>query len=317
MRGRLTNRTAVVSPSVMPSGEQIDLGYGDHHAVVVEVGGGLRTYSYRGIDVIDGYAEAEACSSGRGQILAPWPNRIEDGVYDFGGEHYQLPITEVSSSTAIHGLVRWMPWIVEEPTASRARLSCTLYPQPGYPFLLAMSTEYELSEAGLSVKMTATNLGDSAFPFGAGAHPYLRLGNRTVGSLTLSCPAATYLVSNERGLPVDKRSVEGTTNDFRHEREIGSLQLDHAFGDLERDAAGRAHITLRDPASGRAVAVWMDEHHPYAMIFTGDPLPDVRRRSIAIEPMTCPPNAFRSGDDLIVLRPGETFAAGWGIEPKF
>ena len=124
-------------------------------------------------------------------------------------------------------------------------------------------------------------------------------------------------MSNERGLPVDKRSVEGTTNDFRHEREIGSLQLDHAFGDLERDAAGRAQITLRDPASGRAVAVWMDEPYRYAMIFTGDPLPDVRRRSIAIEPMTCPPNAFRSGDDLIVLLPGETFAAGWGIEPNF
>ena len=312
-----SNRTAAISPRVSPSGEQINLAYEGHRAVVVEFGGGLRTYSYGGIDLLDGYAEEDVCSSGRGQILAPWPNRIEDGFYSFGGEECQLPITEVSTSTAIHGLTRWMPWIVEEHTSSRAMLSCTLYPQPGYPFLLVMSIQYQLAETGLSVKVTATNRGDSASPFGAGAHPYLRLGTETVDSLSLSCPASAYLVSNERGLPVDKKFVEGTPYDFREEHTIGSLQLDHAFSDLERDAAGRARISLRDPASDRALVVWMDEHYRYAMLFTGDALPDVRRRSIAIEPMTCPPNAFCSGDDLIVLQPWKTFAAEWGIEPLF
>ena len=51
------------------------------------------------------------------------------------------------------------------------------------------------------------------------------------------------------------------------------------------------------------------------MLFTGDPLPDVARRSLAVEPMTCPPDAFRSGEDLIRLEPGGSFTSTWGIRP--
>jgi aldose 1-epimerase len=51
------------------------------------------------------------------------------------------------------------------------------------------------------------------------------------------------------------------------------------------------------------------------MLFTGDPLPDVDRRSLAAEPMTCPPNAFRTGEALIRLEPGRSFTSAWGIAP--
>ena len=59
----------------------------------------------------------------------------------------------------------------------------------------------------------------------------------------------------------------------------------------------------------------MDESYRYLQLFTGDPLPDVSRRSIAVEPMTCPPNAFRTGEDLIRLEPGATATSVWGIVP--
>ena len=49
------------------------------------------------------------------------------------------------------------------------------------------------------------------------------------------------------------------------------------------------------------------------MLFTGDPLPDVNRRSLAVEPMTCPPNAFRSGEALTRLEPGDSATGAWGI----
>ena len=52
------------------------------------------------------------------------------------------------------------------------------------------------------------------------------------------------------------------------------------------------------------------------MLFTGDPLPDVARRSLAVEPMTCPPNAFRTGRDLIHLAPGQSVSSRWGIHPS-
>jgi len=56
--------------------------------------------------------------------------------------------------------------------------------------------------------------------------------------------------------------------------------------------------------------------HPYVMVFSGDPLPDVDRRSLGVEPMTCPPNAFRTHESLVVLDPGESTASSWGIEPR-
>jgi aldose 1-epimerase len=51
------------------------------------------------------------------------------------------------------------------------------------------------------------------------------------------------------------------------------------------------------------------------MLFTGDPLRDVNRCAIAVEPMTCPPNAFRTGEALVRLEPGQAFAGSWGIAP--
>ena len=63
-----------------PSGKQFELAHGDQRAVVVEVGGGLRSYSAGGRELLDGYGADEMCASGRGQVLLPWPNRIEDGA---------------------------------------------------------------------------------------------------------------------------------------------------------------------------------------------------------------------------------------------
>jgi len=37
------------------------------------------------------------------------------------------------------------------------------------------------------------------------------------------------------------------------------------------------------------------------------------RKSIAIEPMTCAPNAFNNEQGLIILAPFESFSASWGI----
>jgi aldose 1-epimerase len=107
--------------------------------------------------------------------------------------------------------------------------------------------------------------------------------------------------------------VEGTEYDFQQPRRIGSTTLDHAFTDLERDQDGLARVALRDPDHGTQVALWVDRSYPYLMLFSGDPLPNVNRRSLAVEPMTCPPNAFRTRDALIRLEPGSSCTSTWGI----
>jgi aldose 1-epimerase len=257
---------------IAPSGEQYELAFEDQRAVVVEVGGGLRTYTVGAREILDGYAEDEMCTSGRGQVLAPWPNRIEDGAYAFDGVDYQLALTEPKPGNAIHGLVRWASWTMLARDAARVTMGCLLHPQPGYPFTVRLAVEYALGADGLSVRTTALNEGGRACPFGVGHHPYFAAPTGRVDDMTLD------------GEP------------------IGDRQLD----DPQRmDAPWRLRID--------DVTLWADEQWKHVQLFTGDPLPDVNRRSLAVEPMTCPPNAFRSGEDLIRLEPGERFTGAWGI----
>jgi aldose 1-epimerase len=246
-------------------------------------------------------------------VLIPWPNRLEDGCYEFNGRRYQLPLNEPEHHNAIHGLVRWSTWTATEREPHRVVMEHILYPQPGYPFLLGISIEYGLSNSGLQVRTTATNLGTQSCPYGSGAHPYLTLGTATIDGLVLHLPGRTVLRSDERGLPIRREAVEGTDYDFRQSKRIGPIKLDHAFTDLERDVDGLARVELRDSDRDTKVSLWVDQTYPYLMLFSGDPLPNVRRRSLAVEPMTCPPNAFRTGDGLIRLEPGVSFTGTWGI----
>jgi aldose 1-epimerase len=291
------------------SGEQIELELGDQRVVIVEVGAGLREYSANGAPVLDGYAADAVCDSGRGQLLMPWPNRIDGGSYDFGGQSHQLALDEPERRNAIHGLVRWAAWTVAERAADRVRLEHRLHPSPGYPFALALGVEYALTADGLSVLTEATNVGADACPYGAGARPYLAVPGDRVDDATLQVPARTVLEADERGLPVGSVPVEGEL-DFRTPKPVGEVKLDHCFTDLVRDEDGLARVRLGE------TTLWADESYPYLMIFTGDPLPVGARRSLAVEPMTCAPNAFRSGDGLVRLEPGETHAGAWGITPR-
>jgi aldose 1-epimerase len=296
-----------------PSGEQIEIERDGQQAVVVEVGGGLRSYAAHGRELLDGYRVDAMSTSGRGQVLSPWPNRLRHGSYEFDGRLHQLPLTEPERHNAIHGLVRWLPWTIAERAADRVVVENVIHPQPGYPFRVALRIEYALSSAGLAVRSTARNVGDRPCPYGSGAHPYLTLGTPTIDVATLCVPASTVLLSDGEGIPTGTAPVEGRPYDFRRPRPIGRTTLDNAFTDLERDEDGIASVELHHEERG--VALWMDEAYRYVMVFSGDPLPDVNRRSLAIEPMTCPPNAFSTGEALVRLQPGESFTAAWGISP--
>ena len=302
-------------PDELPSGVQIEIRAGDRHVVVTEVGAGLRAFTVGDRDVLDGYAADEKASAGRGQVLIPWPNRIEDGAYEFGGVRHQLRLTEPEARNAIHGLVRWDAWAISEREPDRVVLEHSLHLQPGYPFSLALRIEYAVSEEGLQVTSTATNIGREACPYGSGQHPYVTLGTETVDTLLLRAPGRTVLHADGRGIPDGAASVDGTEHDFREARPIGATQLDHAFTDLERDDDGLARVELRRLDNGARLSLWLDQSYPYLQLFTGDPLPSVSRRSLAVEPMTCAPNAFRTGEGVVVLDPGESTTSAWGIQP--
>jgi len=304
--------------SVPPSGEQWTIRHGEHEVVVVEVGAGLRSYTHGGRQVVSGYPREDRCPAGRGQLLIPWPNRIRDGRYTFAGQSHQLPLTEPERGNAIHGLVRWAIWSVRAQDVDAITLGCRLRPQQGWEWCLDLSVTYALADSGLTVTPSARNVGASAAPFGFGAHPYLSVGEKRVDEVQVGIPAAAFLEVDDRRLPLGLAAVDDTDQDFREPRRLRKMALDTAFTNLVADPDGRWRVTVSHPQTGRLVTLWADASaYQWLQVFTGDSLPLASRRTsgIAVEPMTCPPDAFSSGDDLLVLEPEQEFAAPWGITP--
>jgi aldose 1-epimerase len=298
--------------NVAGSGEQFELRRGDQHVVVVEVGAALRSYRVGERDVIDGFAADAHADGARGQPLIPWPNRLRDGRYTWEGETHQLPLSEPANANAIHGLLRWRNWTVLAWAQARVSFGLRLHPMPGYPFTLGVTIEYELTDAGLRVRTRAENLGARACPYGVGFHPYLTLGG-LIDDARLTVPAERHLRTDERQIPISSEAVGGTPFDFREPRAVGAQVIDTAYGGLRRDGDGRARVTLADDDA--SVSLWMGEAFDYVMVYTGDTLaPARRRRAIAVEPMSCAPNAFASGEGLVALAPREEHLAEWGIE---
>jgi aldose 1-epimerase len=293
-----------------PSGSQVELRHNAHRAVIVENGGGLRSYDVGDRAVVDGYPETELAGGGRGQVLFPWPNRLAGGRWDDAGTTLHLPLSEPAAGNAIHGLVRWSRWDVQPAGRAGASASHTLMPQPGYPFRLACRIDYRLSAGGLSVTTTVRNESARPAPFGLGFHPYLAAGDGLVDGLTLTLPAETRLLL-DGGIPTGRVAVEGTTFDFRAGRLIGAAVIDDAFTDVRRGEGELARVS----ASG--VQLWAGPGFEYLQVYTGGALaPSARRGGLAVEPMTCPPNALATGEGLIHLDPGATSELSWGITPS-
>ena len=300
-----------------PSGEQFEIQHGDQWATIVEVGGGVREYEVGYRPVLDPYPLDVLCDGEHGTPLIPWPNRLADGAYRFDGTDYSVALNEPERHNAIHGFLSWRSWHAVEHDTSRVVMGTRLRPLAGYPFTLDIRVAYQLGGDGLVVSTTAVNIGDQACPYGAGQHPYLSPGGGQVDDCILELGASTrILTANERQLPTGTTSVDGTEFDFRAGRRLGDQKLDTPFTDLDRDQDGRAWARLTAP-DGSRTEIWVDEHYPIIEIFTGDTLSPPRRRvGLGTEPMTCPPNAFQTGNGLTRLEPGQSLTTTWGARLK-
>ncbi len=298
----------------LPSGQQFEIRHGDQRATLVEVGGGIREYEIGGRPVLDPFPAREMCDGAHGAPLIPWPNRLGAGRYTFEGQDHRLPLTEPERGNAIHGLLRWRNWRASEHWPNRVVMAIRLHPEPGWPFPLEVSVDYSLADDGLLVKTSVQNVGSGPCPFGAGQHPYLSPGSDAqLDECTLSIKTETRILTDpDSQLPTGLEPVEGSKFDFSSPRQIGSLQIDDPFTGLSRDDEGRAWVRLGCP-DGATVELWADASYSVLQLYTGDTLaPARRRRGLATEPMTCPPNALASGEGLIRLEPGQVHVSRWG-----
>jgi aldose 1-epimerase len=283
-----------------PIGAEHALKRGRQRLVVSEAGGGARSWTVDGVELLASFAPGTRDGAFAGKPLMPWPNRLRDGRYAFEGGEHRVELSEPENGTALHGLTLSSRWRASRTSPHAITLTHQLRDRQGYPFALDLAVGYELDHGGVVVTLRATNAGARRAPFGAGLHPYLHVG----GDVTLQVPARTRVPVDDRLLPTGPPApVSGTDLDFRHARRLGDQRLDICFADLERSATGVASITL---GGARRLVVWMDDAFHFVQVFTTD-------GALAVEPMTCAPDAFNTGDGLLVLEPGASFTGRCGL----
>ncbi|MCT9821342.1 aldose 1-epimerase family protein [Microbacterium sp. W1N] len=313
---------AAVAPA---SGTQYTIAEGPYRAEIASVGASLRTLTHDGRDLVLGFDADEVRPGFRGTTLAPWPNRIVDGVYTFDGVEYETARTDAGGrANALHGLASWLDFDVVAHDGSSVTLAAIVVPRTGYPWRIRVETTYALGADGLTQTVVQANESADAAPLGTGPHPYLVAGPGALDTWTFELPAAQVLeVTDGQMVPVALRSVTDDAERFdrRAPRVLGGVQIDHAFTGLERDADGVATVRVSDP-SGVGVEMAFGADCPWVQVYTGD-LPGGaatpgNRAGIAVEPMTCGPDAFNAhkydyDTGLQVVAPGAALTASWRI----
>lgn len=269
------------------------------------------------IDIIDGYdsileLRETLHSSFKGSNLFPFPNRIANASYVFNNEEYRLPVNSPHENNAIHGLVYDKEFDVLQMESGESGCCLVLgYVSsdhlPGYPFRFSLQQRYRLSEeGGFECTTTIENLSDCSIPLGHGWHPYFKIGARKINDLFFQFQATALLEVDQESIPTGKIVKYQTFNQCE---QIENTLLDNCFQlDTSRQYA---EISLSDKSRDIQVNIWIEtgqKKYNYLQVYTPP-----TRDSIAIEPMTCAPDAFNNGEGLILLSPAECLSFVWGV----
>lgn len=283
----------------------VDLVSGEHAARLDPRGASLHGLRHRGRELVLAVPGPVPLPPYAGAVLVPWPNRVADGRWSRGGRVHQLPVNEVERGNALHGLGLWEAWTVRDRTGDAVTFEHVVQARPGYPFTVRATASYELSDAGLDVTLTAQNLGEESAPVGLSFHPYLQVGDgRDLDTWTMTLPCDAVVSVDERLLPTGEVPVGELDLDHTSPRLIGAAVIDHAFTGVTAEADGRARARLSGPDGTGVEVSWGPECRwlqVYTLMAPGAPY---HRGALAIEPMTCAPDAFNNGRGLVELEPG-------------
>lgn len=275
------------------SGQTIILSAGGYRAKIVSVGAGLAELIYQGAHLVIPHNPEEMPLAHLGKVLIPWPNRVSNGCYHYQGHEYQLPINEHHSSASIHGLLAWRDWQISELTPTKVSLVIFLPPSYGYPFSLLSQVNYCLDEEnGLSVEIISKNIGQHPAPYGIGVHPYLTCNMASVDGYQLYVPARQVYAVDIHNNPTHLLTTNELNLDYSTPRIIGDKSIDHTF------KVNSLPWEMKIIDHPQKLSVSLSSDQPWLQIYTGEKL---NRQGLAIEPMSCPPNAFNSGVDLVLL----------------
>jgi aldose 1-epimerase len=294
---------------------------GEYAIILPYLGGTINSIALRHkeqlIEILNGYASdkeasANQSSSFKGSNLFPFPNRIRGGKYEFGGESFQLNVNFPNENNAIHGLLFDQEFKILESRDGEQGCKLIIVYKPatkpsGYPFEYSLEVTYQWkAKVGFECTSRVTNESEIDIPVGIGWHPYFKAASEKIDELWIQFPALTVLEVDSKLIPTGKSKPYSTFNKLK---QISDTQLDHCFA-LET-VASPAEIIIHNQKLGFGFKIRQEigkRMYNYLQIYTP---PD--RKSIAIEPMTCIPDAFNNKTGLITLVPGKSTYTTWGV----
>lgn len=287
------------------------LSRGEYRCGIHAQGASLVSLAFQGKEFIPEPPENGPFQAYHGSIIAPWPNRVRDGMYSFQGAQFELETNEESTGNALHGYSAGLDWDCLDSTTDSVTLGTTVGGTSGYPWQIQVKATYQLDNQGLNLRISASNLSSKDAPFGLAFHPYFLIPGAISSNLKLRTSAKTVVIPDEdRLLPLVEKRVERTPFDFREGRSADLAFLDHAFSEFEWDKNGYTSADVYLESSYRlriswdSTLSWLQLHRP---------LDPNKQPSLVVEPMTCPPDALNSGRDLVLLAPGDEIASHLNI----
>ena len=196
----------MAEPTLPLTGAQFDIAAGDYQATVTELGAGLRMLTHQDRPVIAGYEADQVPPAGAGQLLLPWPNRVDHGRYSFGGGSYQLDLSEPAHDNAIHGLTRFASWSLVARADDEVELGLRLLGRPGYPFCLELRATLPADS-----RSTGSRSPSRRATRATGPHPTAPDRTPTCGPApsssitgTCSCRPTRWQPADDRGIPAGR-----------------------------------------------------------------------------------------------------------------
>ncbi len=242
-------------------------------------------------------------------FLLPYPNRLKDGVYQYNGKNYAFPVNDKDTNNSLHGFRNFLKMsveniIVEEDFASITLKNSYHGNNPSFPFSFDFKVTYEFNGYNnLSCEVQLYNPTNETIPISFGWHPYFQLGNTSVDELELQMPTVQQVLVDDRMLPTGKLTTISTYNSLTN---LTNKNFDTCFKVNKEDIS---EVSIHAPSLNTKLTYWQENNaFPYFQVF----IPP-KRKSIAIEPMTCNVNAFNSKEDLKELNGQERFTGKFGV----
>ena len=234
--------------------------------------------------------------------LVPYSGRIDHGRFAFGGIEHQLPLNFAPEPHAIHGDGWTASWTVSDQSGTNATIVFH-HEARRMAFRYRAWQTFTLAEDGLRIEIGVRNTGDATMPFGLGLHPYF---DRRPGT-TLEAEVAEIWLPDPLNIPREKIAVPDWA-DFRNERPVAEMTLDHIFAKV------RGAATIRWPNESRGVRVEGDQVLDRLVVFI-PPGQDY----FCVEPVSHVANAINMPDieaaGLRILQPNAELSATVSINP--